>query len=687
MRGLLVLAAALTFSPVFAQNDEGDLDELEEGLDEDEGEGDTPDVPPPETPPPEAPPPEAAPPPKAPIAKTGTTAAKAPPKRTPPKDRPLPVFAPPPPPSIPTEADLMTHIEARASAVRLGDRIGADVELALLQETRSVLGSRNVLIASAALINEAKVALEAKDGARAIQLAEAAAQLSPDLVAAHWMRVRVYYETDWTQITAIGAALSDLVGAQIGQFRNLLSLLSRLLMLLGIALMGTVGAFVLIQSIKYFRYPAFDFASLMPRFFGTGEMLIVLTMLVSMPLVLGLGLAVTAGAALTLIYAYQSSRERAVSTVVLILMAVGPGIVHLAAPVVTFHGSLADSMATAISEAFAFQAEERLRAHAEGAGRRDFDTAMVLANLERRRGDLTGAELHYRRALDASPQSPHARNNLGTIQYLLGQREAAKVSFTQARNQRIAEPFLNLASIEAENGDFDTAKSYLEQARKIDEPLTVAYTRLDSSVPISKKLLEAPLEQSLLWLRLFDADTKESLAVTSQIWRTVGGYVPPIVGLFVMVGLLAIAVMLHRRSDRLSTPCPKCGIPADRGSPAHYCSQCHSVFLTAVTVEPGLRRAKEEEVRRFQRRKRIVERILSMLAGVGQLYAGQPIVGMILVFLFLLAIGNIVFADYLSVHPWSVWIDPTASFTWSVGSLVVAGMLVVISIRHIANQR
>ncbi len=695
--------------PPTTVDDDDTLDEIEDSVDDGEDDDEPPpaDVPDPEdlkedpadddalpevpkTPLPAPPPPvvrSQTPPSAPPPAKESGEPKRVvvPPKRL--LERPLPVLDAPPPEPVPTENDLTTHIERRAEYVRAGDRTNADVELALLEETRSKLGARNVIVSSAELINEAKLALEAKDNARAISLVEAAAELSPDLVSAHWMRARVYFHIDWTQISAIARALSDMLGAQFGQFRNLLSLVSRFLMLLGVAVLGTIVAFVALQGFKYLRYPAHDFASLWPRFIGTGEMVLVLLILLSLPLVLGLGIGVASAATLTLIYAYQSRRERAVSTAILVLLASGPVLVYLAAPLVTFHGSLTDAMATAVGEAFASDAEQRLRFYAEHDGKGDFETAMVLAHLKRRRGDLAGAEADYRQALASNPGSAQARNNLGTILYLMSRKEAAEAAFQQAATGEIAEPFLNLASVEAEIGEFDKAKNQLERARTIDGELTNYYTSLDSSVPISQKLLDAQFDQGILWRRLFDSDAAQSSEVTEQVWRSVAGWLPPLVSSIAMGVLLVLAFLLYRRSDRLSTPCPKCGIPADRGSPAHYCVQCNSVFLTAVAVEPLLRRRKEFEVRRFQVRRRWVERILTLFAGSGQVYGGQPILGVFLMFFFLLLLGNIVLADYLSVHPWSVWIDTSAAMFWSVASATMAVILILISVRLVLSQR
>jgi Tfp pilus assembly protein PilF len=675
---LLLFSALFAAAPALAQTEPGD--EIEEVAPEDEGDEE------------ESPPPaedEAAPEPPPPPVPLVAPATKTKINLTPPKralER-IPHLEAPAPEPVPTEADLARHIERRAEYVRLADRASADVELAFMEEMRQKLGARNVIVSSAALINEAKLALEAKDNERAIELVEAAAELSPDLVSAHWMRARVYMTIDWTQISAISRALSDLFTAQLGQFRNVLSLLSRFLMLFGMAVLGTVVAFTLVQGFKYLRYPAHDFASLWPRFMGTGEMVLVLLLLLSLPMVLGMGIGITAAATIALIYAYQTRRERIVSTAILLLLAVGPGIVYLAAPLVTFHGSITDAMATAVSEAFASDAEMRLRHHAEHEGKGDYETAMVLAHLKRRRGELAGAEVDYQSALGANPTSAYARSNLGTIFYLMGKKEAAQAAFQQAATGEIAEPFLNLASLAAEAGDFDKAKEHLERARTIDEPLTNYYTTFNSSVPTSQKLLEAQFDQRILWRRIFDADSAQSSEVAQQVWRSVAGWLPTEVSSMVMLGLLLLGVILLKRSDRLSVPCPKCGIPADRGSPAQYCGQCHSVFLTAVAVEPSLRRRKEHEVRRFQVRRRWVERALVLFAGSSQVYSGSPILGVILMFLFLLLTGNVVLADYLSVHPWSVWIDSSAAMLWSIASAGVAVLFVLISLRATASQR
>lgn len=670
--------------PVEEVTDDDLADEAEDDLaDEDD---DLPDAPPP-TEPPVAPPVTPPIPPRAPPAEPEEDLRPEPAEERPePAPPPRPARAPPldlpkiAAPEVMTEQKLLEHIEARANYVRLEDTSNADVELGYIEEARRALGARNVVVASAALLRETHRALDAGLTQRATDLAEAAARLSPDLSAAHWMRVRTYWAHDRTQVARIAGALVDLVTVKLFRFRNVVSLLSNVAVLLGLALLGTIALFAFVQLFKYVRYPAHDFASVWPRFVGTGEVILAILILVALPTAFGLGLLPAIAVALVVTMAYQTTRERFVSLVMLVILGLSPAILYVAAPLVTYHGSQSDALASAMDEAFASDAEQQLRRHL-ATQPRDFTASLILAYRLRQRGDLEKAELEYQRALGADASSALARNNLGVVQFLQGRPEQARATFRAAASQLdFAEPYLNLATIAADDAQFDEANRHLETARNIDPDLTVAYTQLEGGLPSTQKMQEARIGQSLIWARLFDTSAEESLAVSRELWGPIGGGLPPL-GMPI-VALIAglVGLFITRISARLSTPCPRCGIPADRGSPAHFCAQCVSVFLTAVAVDPKVRAAKEHQVRRHQRGRRFVERTTSVLAGIGHIYGSRPLFGSLLAFLFLFALGAALFPDGFVVNRWDIYVDGASHAVAAAIALGCAGAIALLSL-------
>lgn len=589
--------------------------------------------------------------------------------------------------NIVTEAQLKESIEARARDLRNRDQAGADAELVTIMDARRQLGARNVVLASAELIHEATAEQQRGHADKAVKLAEAAATLSPDLASAHWLRFKLYAQRNWTQFDRVIGALGDLWHAKTSRFRNLVVLLSNVLGTLGIALFATIFTFTVIQLAKYVRYAAFDLVRILPSWLSGGETAMVLAIAIATPLVFGYGIALTLVASLVVVYAYQARGERWISNVSMVLLGAAPGFLYVCAPLVTFHGSLVDAMEAAATEAFATEAEQKLVEYQKTAGgAHDPLASLVLAMRYRMRGDLVAAESVYRQALVSQPQDAVARNNLGTLLYLLGREEQAKATFQQAGNAGTrAEPLLNYASILLDSSNFDEANLAIERARHINRELTEAYTRANTgNVPTSKKLMDADMGDASLWGKLFDLDAEQRARVMAEIWRLIGGETPPLAMPGVVLLALALASFFRSRSDqmRLSVACPKCGVPASRDAPAMYCEQCQSIFLKGVAVEPMLRLAKEAEVRNHQQMRRWLERLLSLCAGAGHIFSDSPLIGISLLFAFFLTVANMIWTDGLIVHPWSLGRDASAAPAQLVFTGIVAAILVLASVRH-----
>lgn len=583
-----------------------------------------------------------------------------------------------PAPDVPTELELAGHIEARAAALRGGDVQTADLELALLEELRLALAVRNIVVVSAQLIHEAKLAMQAGDLDIAVVRADAAARLSPDLEAAHWMRARLHWRRDKKALPVIVDAIQNLVVASFATFRNQVSFLTLLVSIVGLSLLCTIAFFAALQLIKYIRYPAHDLAQKVPDFIGGGELVILLLVLCLLPFGLGLGLGPTIALGLAVVGAYQQDRERWVSWGLMGLLAIGPLALYAGAPLVSFHGSVVDAMAEATSEAFAEQAELRLLRSAHG--REDYASAMVLAHRMRQRGDVTAAEAAYRLAAKAKPGDPVVHNNLGVSLLAQGKTEAAERVFRSAITKGAgAEPYLNLSLIMAERGIFDQSSQLMESARVRDPRLVAQHTLMTGAA--SKKAAIAPFDEGLLWERLFSSGRLEADAVTVQLWRPMSGRLPPWASSIVVLLVTGFGALSLRRRKTLSVGCSRCGLPAKHGSQGGLCVQCTSVFLSSSNVQPDLQKKKEREVRNYQIRRRWIERLLAMVAGAGHIFGGRPIMGLILFFPFAVLSLGLLLGDQAAVHPWFVYVDESAYTAKTMATAVALGLLTLVSLR------
>ncbi|MEO1336670.1 MAG: tetratricopeptide repeat protein, partial [Myxococcota bacterium] len=487
--------------------------------------------------------------------------------------RPLNLKPPVKPQQVVTEEQLRAQVERMVQAYRLGDYTKFKLELAELENMRTQAGIANIVLASSALIRHAQSALSSGVFDRAHELSSAAVRLSPDLVAARWTHLNILWATDWTRIRPISGAAVGLVSAQFGSFRNQISALTSILLIVGLAALITIMAFAVMQLFKYVRYPAHDIAARLPAVIGTPQVVFALLLAVITPMAFGWGPVVSTIFALVIIVGYQSATEQAVSRTILGLIVAVPLCLVAVAPLITFHGSLVDDMATAISDAFASQAEQRLFATSSTRRDRDPTSAMILARRKRLRGDLPGADLAYERALEIRPGDPVALNNRGVVQFMLGHHEAAVSLFARGAAVEHVESILNLATVRAEQGAFEEASTLMERANRIAGDLDDYARSPEDGTDASKLLYEAEIDSSALWGHLLEVDRDAWWVVAQSIWSRVGATPLWLVSVLALVALVFSAFIASRR-DRLSAACPKCGTPASRNAYGQLCEQC-----------------------------------------------------------------------------------------------------------------
>jgi tetratricopeptide (TPR) repeat protein len=574
-------------------------------------------------------------------------------------------------PHMLTEEAVRRALERRASAAAVGDAERKDLATRELLEIKRNLGLRNLVLGSAVLLREARVELDAGRPKRAADLSRYAAQLSPDLPASHWMLARSLWAEDPSQVVQVAAALRGLVGATFGTFRNAVSFWGWVLGVSVGALGIVIAGYAVVQLAKYVRYPASDIAQRLPGVLGTGEFSLALWIVVLLPMAFGLGLTTSVALALAVPFAYQGVKERILTGVFGAVLAAGPLTVAAVSPFVLFHGSEADVLASALTESLSPDVRARFRALSADAS--DL-RVRVQAYRARQRGEIDEAVRLYAEALRSRPDDPVLLNNSAVLDLQQGNEELARPKLVRASTSDLAEPRLNLSLLLADEGDFARADRLLEEARRLDPGLTAAFTEFEGSKTTRQRLLEVPLNDNLLWSQLASHDPEERAELVRQAWEPVGGRIPPEwFPVWVLTCALGAAVV-HRRRRNLSVGCTRCGRPAARGEQKPLCEQCFSVFITGAAVEAQMRREKEAEVRGYQRRRRLVERLMGPV-GLGLVWGERPLlgVGVALVIAFVgLAVWTM---DAWTVSAWTVRLD---------GGLEQIGMVALLALAVLA---
>lgn len=569
-----------------------------------------------------------------------------------------------------TEASLRARIERRATSARAADVHAADTALAFIEEERVRLGVRNVIFASADLIREAEVALQAGDPGRAEELGAAATRLSPDLSAGYWMWLRAVRADDWTRLADQGTIAWWYLRAQLTVFRNRVALAAWGFTWAMWVLVLACGLFGGIQLLRHLTYAAHDLARPLPGIFTRREVILALLFgLGALGLLLSWAAAVAVG--LALVYAYQGRSERLLSFLAVASLALAPAVIYGAgAPLIAFHGSKSDVLAAAESQVFMPEEQHALGPSAD----RDALGAAILAQRMRARGDLAGAEAEYRRALKGGPGDPSLENNLGAVLYRRKQFAEAERRFRAgAADGRRLEPVLNLATVLYDRGAFKEAEQVLAQARSIDPERTAAYIQRRGTAGVSHHALDAGLAMGVMWQRLYrQQDPVERMTITRQLWAPVGGDLPLLqAGLGLLVVFL-VGLIAGRRT--VSHPCDHCGVPVR--SEEQSCYACKAVYGSGSFVDHELRTAKEAQLFRRQRRRRWVSVLLGLVAGLGRIYRGRTLMGALwlLLFLGLLGIGLQV-GGALSVNAWRIPVDDGLWRTLSHGALGLAALM------------
>ncbi|HUG52421.1 MAG TPA: tetratricopeptide repeat protein [Vicinamibacteria bacterium] len=544
--------------------------------------------------------------------------------------------------------------EALWSAYRKAEAKG-DVEAAqnTMREIRRLRIERNVRsLETMALAKAAEGidALRAGEGSRAEAAFRDAIVLDPHLPDAYFGLAQ--HEAKKGPLGMMPAVKNTLAGttARLGTARGRQHLFTLLVPVVLLALLATTVVFALAMVLRYAALLKHDFE----ESFGPGRQSLALglcVLILLLPAILFQGWAWLPLWWLAMLFIYMGGAERAASLVlVLACVATAPLVRTLEMRLLAQQNPLFWASLGALENG----ADSRAIAQLETAQRNDpedLDLVYLLGTQYKKAGRYDDAAALYRSVLrpdGRTARDPFSLNNLANLEFSAGEFPPAIARYKQGIESGPPAPvaatfYYNLSLAHLQRFEYQQAQEAKSQADRLDSRLVHSYDRLWKYPKGDYAVVD--LRPSREEIREKFAGASAGIARKNVAGRGAGDSPPVMPSLmnrltvFPLVG--AVAVLLLRRwrgSKGFTMRCVKCGTPFCRrchlGQVAGgLCTQCHHLFVVRDGVSGPARNRKLLEVQKEEAARDRVFRVLSLLVpGAGQLYARNPALGIVLVF-------------------------------------------------------
>jgi tetratricopeptide (TPR) repeat protein len=616
---------------------------------------------------------------------TAPPASPAPPTATPPSTpAPTPTATPTPAPPAPvgnrsappllaprvSDADLLAVWERWKQARDSGDAAAAEQGKKALLKLRDEVSASDFDAFSVSLLREARARRDKGDLKSAMPLAEAAAQLSPNLPYARFALADVYARQQVGSVNRYVPEIQAGISALMNDPRYLRPAIADIAAMAMLAVLATAVAVVAVFFGRRVRYFLHDFHHVFPRGMGRWQSFAVAVTVLAVPLLLGLGVVPVLLVFFAAVVLYLSVAERAVGAVLLVLVGLIPMVAGYITRSTVFAGTVAEDVYVLERGGFAGDdAAARVLAR-QAAKEATFAELFALGRYLGRRGQLEEAEQAFKAASALRQRSGPLLTNYANVLLAAGKGDEAERIYkeaSQADGTLAAAPY-NLAQVYRHRAkglpdslvgaEMDRHREALASAQLLDNTLVGRDVPPDDRMLVNLLLLSPALTRNdIMVLANGDAAGER---VESQLNRLLLGAT----GTVALVYPAALVVLLFgfgyaRDRLRASKSCEKCGnvvcrrCDPDLSAGSFMCSQCTNVFARKGVVPEPLRLQKQAEVTRHQTwMNRLALALGAVVSGAGHLFSGAPVRGAVYSFLFLLSLAVVVLRNGLLKAPY-----------------------------------
>ena len=553
-----------------------------------------------------------------------------------------PAATPPPAPVAPvltTPTDEFgPDLKAWLDAVKLQDQDSAMKALASLQRRRAERNLTSVDDVAAAIAGRAEARAFEGAPADSVEALDAAIAFAPDSASYHVKKAAAQGK--------VGDAWSalDLALANPLEQQRIESVV-----LLGLLVVGALFAigFSFALLLRYGAVFSHDVAEGLPDPLKSLA-LFMAVLFCALPLAGLMGWGYLPFWWLALLFIFQSRPEKAVSTALLIALALS----SLALPKV-LHQRAVEASPTArplylvASGGTSVEGEAAVRERL-AADPTDTEWSLLSASLSRRAGRFDEATQALLAKANADPRFAH---NAAALELNKGNFPGAVSGFTAATEASIsardrATALYNLSLVQVNTLSFDQSKESRKKGDALDAAALARYDRL-FSFDRGGSMLQAPPD--------IVPEPSRILKGAIPVFRLTADNAVSRLTLVAVVLLLFIpAILKFRGAQSFSKQCPKCGttfcwLCQTRSTSQDVCSQCHYLFVVKRGIPPAARAAKNHEITRYVTVKALLHRIASLVApGAGHLSVGHFSLGLPVLLLWAVSAGAVVTLRYLA---------------------------------------
>jgi tetratricopeptide (TPR) repeat protein len=442
-------------------------------------------------------------------------------------------------------------------------------------------------------------------GESALDRADAAVRLAPDLPAAHMELAQAQWLEGESPLTAIRTATGALLAFERHPEGGLW-LAGSLAAVIAAGLAAGGLLCIAVVSLWVAPHAAHDFGDLFSRSLPAFARAALLAAVVLLAAVLGEG---PLGLALGLfgvgvVYGGRAERVVLAFAAAAILLGAYP-LARLAGA--TLEALPADPVAQAAlatSRGLVLPSDvARLAAAAED----DLLARQARARLARRAGSMGSADALYQSLLQATPEDPVVVNNAANVRLHLGHMEAALELYHRALEIEESPIVLfNLSQAYGRAFQVDDLTVALERAQSLDGDLVADLTRLQGTQP-EGFVVDLPIANTTLWSRVFDAGRGEGFAAALRRPLAPGRMgASPLLAAGAFAGVLLAGWLLGLRA-RPSRWCARCGRRVcprchPEVSGGELCGACNRLFYQPEQTDRDLRLARIEALRQRESR-------------------------------------------------------------------------------------